>query len=177
MRVFLRLLSPLFGLAVAVADALLAVEVIADWLIGSRRGYSGLLVPSPRWPAELAILPWHSLLAVVVCACVAVVGRLLLWVAGLAHRREIRLTDPTKEISVTASPDVLARLVGQKVRAGEEIVSASARRVRVNAVGRGEHPGQLRPTVRGQVVELIDDLPLARRPRISVAVHAARGLR
>lgn len=181
MRVLLRLLSPLLGLVVAAAGALLTVEVITAWLSGARAGYPGLLVPWRSWRDTLGTLTWHSLPSLLGCAATAVLGLVLLLVAGAARRRDIRLADPTAEISMTAAPDVLARLVGQRVRADGEIVTASvtasARRVRVRAVGRGEHPGELRPAVTGQVHELIDDLPLRRRPRVSVRVHAARGLR
>lgn len=181
MRVLLRVLSPLLGLAVAAAGALLAVEVVAGWLLGDQPGYRGLLLRWGAWRTVAEQLTWRSVLMLGCSAAVAVVGLLLLMVATAARRRDIPLTDPAYEISVTASPKVLARLVGQRVRSTDEIsaatVTASARSVRVQAIGRGERPSELRPSVRTRVGDLLDDIPLARRPRVSVSVRAERGLR
>jgi hypothetical protein len=49
--------------------------------------------------------------------------------------------------------------------------------VRVRAVGRGDDPAELRPAVRSRAKELLDELPLARRPRLSISVREERGLR
>lgn len=181
MRVLLRVLSPLLGLVIAAAGAMLAVEVVAAWLLGDRPGYRGLLLHWGAWRTVLEQITWRSVLMIGCSVVVAVIGLLLLLIAGTARRRDIALTDPADEISVTASPKVLARLVGQRVRSTDDIsaasVIASARSVRVQAIGRGERPSSLRPSVRTRVDELLDDLPLARRPKVSVSVRAERGLR
>jgi hypothetical protein len=181
MRVLLRLLSPLLGLAVAVLGALLVVEVVGAWLLDGGPAYHGVLVDWPSWRSGVAGLSWQSLPALFGCGAVAVIGVLVLLVATNARQRGIRLDDPSDELSVTASPDVLARLVGQRVRAGEDVlaasVTASGRLVRVRAVGREEDPGRQRPAVRKAVDELLGELPLARRPKVKVSVRAERGLR
>ena len=181
MRVLLRVLSLLLSLAVAAAGALLATEVVAAWLVADQPGYRGLLVPWVPWRSYLEQHTWRGVPPQLVCASVAVLGLLLLLLALGARRKDVPLTDPAAEISVTASPTVLARLVGQQVRATDDItaadVTASARVVRVRAVGRGDDPAELRPAVRTRAKELLDELPLARRPRLSVSVREERGLR
>ena len=181
MRLVLRVLSPLLALALTAAGALVSIEVFAAWWVGDRPGYRGLWVAWRSWQALAMHYSWSAVASIAICLAVAVIGVVLLLIAGLARRGEVRLNDPAAQISVTASPQVVARLVGQRVRATEEIVSAtvraSARSVRIRAIGRGEQPRALRPVVRRRAGEMLEELPLARRPRVSVSVHAERGLR
>ncbi|MGQ0480888.1 MAG: DUF6286 domain-containing protein [Pseudonocardia sp.] len=177
MRVLLRVLAPLLGLGLAAAGALLMIEVTAAWLLGDQ----GVLVPWPAWQSALDSLTWRSLLVIAVCAAVALLGLLLVVLAGTARRRDIRLQDPAEDVSVTTSPRVLARLVGQRVRAEEQVasasVTASARAVKVVAVCRGEVPEGLSAGVGAGAGALLDDLPLARRPRLAVSVRSDGGPR
>ena len=181
MRLLLRVISPLLALALAATGALLFIEVVAAWWVGERPDYRGLLVPWRAWQALALGHSWSAVASIAICLAVALVGAVLLVVAGLARRGEVRLHDPAVQISVAASPQVLARLVGQRVRATDEIVSAtvraSARSVRIRAVGRGDQPRALRPVVRRSAGGILEELPLARRPRVSVSVSAERGLR
>ncbi|HEY2203545.1 MAG TPA: DUF6286 domain-containing protein [Pseudonocardia sp.] len=181
MRVLLRVLSPLLGLVVAAVGAVLAVEVVAAWIAGDDPGYRGLLVPWVAWRDVLALAAWRSVGVLVGAAVLAVLGLLLLFVAATARRRDVRLTEPASNISVNASPRVLARLVGQRVRSGEQIVAAtvtaSGRVVKVRAVGKGDRGRELRTGVLDQVLALLNELPLSRIPRVSVSVRPERGPR
>jgi hypothetical protein len=51
MRLLLRLLAPLLGLALAAAGVLLVIEVVAAWVRPATG--SGLLVPWPEWRGTL----------------------------------------------------------------------------------------------------------------------------
>ena len=178
MRVLLRTLSPLLGLALAAAGVLLVVEVVAAWV---RPATGGLLVPWSTWQAALTELTWSDRRVIIVSICVAVLGLLLLLVALLARRHDVPLTAPTPEMTVATSPRVLARLVGRTVRESDDVaaatVSASARRIVVRAEGwpdAGGGYGELTATVRGRVSTLLDELPLARRPRVVVSTRGRK---
>ncbi|MFC5949115.1 DUF6286 domain-containing protein [Pseudonocardia lutea] len=178
MRVLLRTLSPLLGLALAAVGVVLVVEVVAAWVRPTARG---LVVPWPAWQVVLTRLSWSERPVVVVSICVAVVGLLLLLVALLARRHDVRLTAPTPEMTVATSPRVLARLVGRTVRESDDVaaatVSASARKVVVRAEGWPDADGGLgglTDTVRGRVDGLLDALPLARRPRVAVSTRGRK---
>jgi hypothetical protein len=174
-RVLLRLLSPLLGLAVAAAGALLAAEVGWAWA----RPHGGhLLVPWPSLVARLGDHDWASRPVRLTAAAVAVAGLLLLLVAATARCRDVRLRDPAPGIAVTTSPRSLARLVGHRVRAedgvGSASVTASHRRVRVRATSRFESGAELRPRLVEVVGEVVDALPVPRAPRVSVAVSSPK---
>jgi hypothetical protein len=179
MRVLLRLLAPLLGLALAAAGLLLAIEVIAAWVRPTAD--RGLLVPWPQWRAALESLSWDARPVTVVAVAVAVLGLLLLLIGLLARRTDIVLDPPAPEITVTTSPRVLARMVGCRVRAAEDVagaaVTASRRRVAVTAHGWTEPDAQLRASVEARVQELLDELPLRHRPRVTVRVADRGGQR
>ena len=71
-------------------------------------------------------------------------------------------------MTVTTSPRVLARLVGTRVRASDDVLSASVtaseRRVAVTARAWNDAPEELRETIVDRVQELLDELPLRRKP-------------
>ncbi len=102
---------------------------------------SGLLVPWPQWRTAIATTAWADFPVPVIAIGVAVVGLLLLLVGRSPAGTTSRST-PRPEITVTTSPRVLARLVGRRVRAHDDIaaasVTASARRVTVVAEGWGD---------------------------------------
>jgi hypothetical protein len=81
MLVLLRLLSPLLGLAVAAASALLAVE--AGWAL-ARPGSAPLLVRWRDWRDRLAGYEWSDTTVMVADGVLAALGLLLVWV--LRHR-------------------------------------------------------------------------------------------
>ena len=87
---------------------------------------------------------------------------------------------PTADMTVTTSPRVLARLVGTRVRASDDVLSASvtasARRVAVTALAWHDAPPDLREVIVGRVQELLDELPLRRRPRVAVSVRKQEGV-
>jgi hypothetical protein len=177
-RPIVRLLSTLLGVAFAAAGALLALEVGWHWW---RPGSGPLLVPWPGWRAELASLGWDAYAVRVGAGVLAAAGLVLLLCALAARSRAVRLTDPADEVSVSTSPRSLARLVGLVVRAQDNVegasVTASARRVRVRATSRLETEGALRPRLLETVATLLDDVPLARRPKVSVVVDSPKDRR
>ncbi|SFW89142.1 DUF6286 domain-containing protein [Amycolatopsis australiensis] len=178
MRLLVRLFATLLGLAFAGAGALLALEVGWHWW---RPGSGPLLVPWPRWQAGLASLGWDSYAVRVGAGVLAAAGLVLVLCALAAGNRAIRLTDPAHEVSVSTSPRSLARLVGLTVRAQDNVagatVTASARRIRVRAKSTLETEGELRPRLLETVSALLDDVPLARRPKVSVVVDSPKDRR
>jgi hypothetical protein len=177
-RVFVRLLATLLGLAFAVAGALLALEVGWHWW---RPASGPLVVPWPRWQAELAALGWDAYAVRVGAGVLAAAGLVLLICALAAGNRAVRLTDPADEVSVSTSPRSLARLVGLAVRAQDNVagatVTASARRVRVRATSTLETEGELRPRLLETVTTLLGDVPLVRPPKVSVVVDSPKDRR
>ena len=92
-----------------------------------------------------------------------------------------RANVPGRKFSVTTSARVLARLVGTRVRASDDVfsasVTASARRVTVSARAWNDAPEELRETLADRVRELLDELLLRRRPRVAVSVQEREGVR
>jgi len=178
MRVVVRLLSTLLALAVAAGGALLALEVGWAWWQPDK---APLLVPWPRWKTELAAVDWSSTPVRIAAGIVAVAGIVLVLLALSAKDRAVRMADPADGITVSASPRALARLVGVAVRAQDNVrgasVTASARRVRVRATSRLENEEQLRPRLLETVDGVLDDLPLQRRPKVSVVVDSPKDRR
>lgn len=178
MRLFVRLLATLLALAFAAAGVVLALEVGWHWW---RPGSAPLLVPWPRWQAGLASLGWDAYAVRVGAGILAAAGLVLLVCTLVAGNRAIRLTDPAGDVSVSTSPRSLARLVGLTVRAQDNVagatVTASARRVRVRAKSTLETEGELRPRLLETVSALLDDVPLARRPKVSVVVDSPKDRR
>lgn len=179
MRVVVRLLSPLLGLALAAAGALVAVEVVAAWVRPDAT--TGLLVPWPSWRSAAEQATWADGIVAGVAIGAAVLGLLLVLAGLLARRHDVVLRSPSEGITVTTSPRVLARLVGRGVRASDDVaeasVTASPRRVKVRAGGWGEPDDALRGSIRGSVDTVLDDLPLAHRPRVAVSVRGRKELR
>ncbi len=178
MRVLLRLLAPLLGLALAATGLLLVIEVVAAWIRPSAG--RGLVVPWPDWRATLAHLTWADPPVPFIAIGVAAAGLLLLLLGLLARRSDIVLEPPSPGITVTTSPRVLARLVGRRVRATDGVanagVTASRSRVAVTARGWTDPDPELRGVVETRVSELLDELPLQHRPRIAVRVAEREGL-
>ncbi|SHG11450.1 DUF6286 domain-containing protein [Streptoalloteichus hindustanus] len=178
MRVVLRVLSALIGLAVAAAGALLVLEVAWAW---ARPDDAPLAVPWPRWRSTLSEVDWSSDGVRWTAVGLVVLGLLLALLAALAGRREVRLADPAPGITVVTSPRSLARLVGHHVRAADGVsgaaVTASARHVRVRATSRMRDEATLRPRLRELVGNVLGGLPLVRRPRVSVVVDSPKDRR
>ncbi|MGQ0837876.1 DUF6286 domain-containing protein [Actinokineospora sp.] len=175
MRVLVRFLSCLLGLVLAAAGALLALEVGWAW---ARPTDAPLLVPWPDWRDRLAEVTWQNADVRLVAGIVAGAGLVLLLIAATARHKDIVLLDPASGVTVRTSPRSLARIVGVRVRAEDNVVSASvtatAKRVRVRAVSRLESEAQLRPRLLDVVRTTLADLPLARRPKVSVVVDSPR---
>jgi hypothetical protein len=112
---------------------------------------------------------------------VGVVGLLMVLVALTARRADLRLVAPSDDMTVTTSPRVLARLVGTRVRASDDVLSASVtaseRRVAVTAQAWNDAPEELRSTIVDRVQELLAELPLRRTPRVAVSVQEREGVR
>lgn len=170
MRILLRVLSPLLGLAVAALGLLVALEVTWAWV---RPADAPLVLPWPAWQATLQGWTWTTTPVRLLAAGLVVAGLLLLVLALRAGRREVRLTDPGPGITVTTSPRSLARLVGHRVRGLDDVASASVtatpRKVSVRAASR--QPAETATSRITDVVRtLLSELPLARTPQVSVVV-------
>lgn len=169
MRVLLRVLAPLVSLAVAALGVLLVVEVVAAWT--NPDSGAGLLVPWRDWRTTGETVLWTAPPVLWVAITAVVAGVVLLAVGLLARRHDIALTSPSPGLTVATAPRVLARLVGSRVRALDPVtaasVTASGRSVVVRARGRGE-PDGLRDGARTAATGVLDALPLARRPRLTV---------
>jgi hypothetical protein len=178
-RVLLRVLAPLLGITLAAIGVLVVLEVIAAWVRPGRP--VGLVVPWPRWRGTLDTVTWSQPPVAGIALAVAAAGLLLVLVGLLARRSDIMLDGPAPEITVTTAPRVLARLVGRRVRATDDIagasVTASRRRVAVTAQAWNDAGPELREAVRARVEALLDDLPLHTRPRVIVSVQERRGPR
>lgn len=171
MRVVLRLITALLGMGVAAAGALLVVEVIGAW---SRPDLGGIVVPWPDFKSTLDGMAWEDVPVRATAVITSIAGLLLLFVALRAGRTEIRLHDPAPEVTVTTDPRSLARLVGHQVRAQDGVstasVTAKRTRVRVKAVGRFRQLDDLPARVRKTVEDAVGDLPIGKRPKVSVSV-------
>lgn len=176
MRVLLRVLAPLLSLAVAALGALTVVEVVAAWT-GTATGSAGLLVPWRDWRADATTTLWTAAPVLPIAIGAVVVGVVLLLVGLLARRHDVALTSPSAGLTVTTAPRVLARMVGRDVRAADPVtaatVTASSSAVTVRASGRGD-TATVREDARTAAAAVLDGLPLARRPRLSVRVTPDR---
>lgn len=170
MRILLRVLSPLLGLAVAGLGAFVVLEVVWAWV---RPADGPLALPWPVWQATLQGWNWTAVPIRLLGAGSAAVGLLLLLLALSAGRREVYLTSPAPEVTITTSPRSLARLVGHQVRELDHVasaaVTATARKVTVRAVSRRSAEAAT-PDIVQAVRTLLSELPLARAPRVAVAV-------
>lgn len=159
MRVLLRVLSPLLGLALAGAGVLLVVAVVRHW--------TGRAWPAPDWS-------WGDRPVLVLGASLAVGGLLLLVLASRAGVAQLPLDDPADGVRVVTTPTSLARVVGRRVRAEDGVldasVSASRRKVRVRARSRVHDEATLRPRLMEVAQAAVADLPLPVRPKVSVVV-------
>jgi hypothetical protein len=169
MRVLLRVLAPLVSLAIAALGALIVTEAVAAWV--DPGSGAGLLVPWRDWWATGTATLWTAAPVLWIAAAAIVVGAVLLVVGLLARRHDVALTSPSPGLTVATAPRVLARLVGSRVRALDPVtgatVTASATSVVVRASGRGD-TGELRSEADTAATGVLDALPLARRPRLSV---------
>lgn len=174
-RLLVRLLAALLAMAVAGAGALLALEVAWQWI---RPVDAPLVVPWPAWRDQLAQFTWASTPVLIGAVVVALIGSLVLLTSLVSRPPTVRLRNPVEQVSVSTSPGSLARLIGQHVREQENVtgarVTANRRRVRVRARSRLESDHQLRPRLHESVAELLEQLPLTKRPKLSVAVKSPR---
>jgi len=176
-RVLLRLLTPLLGLVIALAGLAIAVETVTLWVAP---GSSPLVVPWPSWRDGLASVTWASGGLRVAAVVVGVVGLFVLLLGMSGRRRDVFLTDPVPEVTVTTSPRSLARAVGHEVRSHDDVVSASvvasAKKIVVRAATL-DPAEEVRGSVRARVDDLLTRLPLAQRPKVSVSVSETKGVR
>jgi Family of unknown function (DUF6286) len=177
MRILLRVLSPLLGLGVAALGGFMVLEIAWAWV---RPADGPLVLPWPAWQATLQEWTWSSTPVRLLAAGLVLVGLLLIVLALSAGRHEVRLINPAPGITITTSPQSLARLVGHQVRGLDHVVSAAVtatpRKVTVRAASHqpvGEATSDIAETVR----TLLAGMPLARIPRVAVAVHTTEQLR
>lgn len=178
MRVLLRLLSPVLGLALAAVGGLVALE--AGWAL-ARPGSQPLVAPWTDWRDQLSGVTWADTPVLIIGAALVLVGLLLLWLAGAARRHDVPMSEPSEEVTVVTSPRSLARIVGHRVRAEDGVrfatVTAGSRRVRVRATSALSSEAELRPTLTSTVNDLVGTLPLARKPRVQVVVDSPKDRR
>ncbi|MCI2419886.1 DUF6286 domain-containing protein [Saccharopolyspora sp. K220] len=171
MRLLVRLITTLLGLAIAAAGVLLAIEVV--WAL-LRPNTGGLIVGWRSIYSGLNALSWSALPVRVTAAVIAVVGLLLLLIALNAGRKDIRLHDPAPEVTVTTDPRSLARLVGHQVRGQDGVaaaaVTASAKQVQVKATAQFRESGDLRTRLTDTAEHAVRDLPLRAAPKVLVSV-------
>ncbi|MGH3916319.1 MAG: DUF6286 domain-containing protein [Pseudonocardiaceae bacterium] len=176
MRILLRVLSPLLALVVAALGAFVALEIGWAWV---RPADVPLLLPWPAWQTTLQGWTWTAVPVRLVGAGLVTISLLLLILALSAGRREVRLTSPAPEITITTSPGSLARLVGHRVRSIDHVAAASVtatpRKVTVRATSR-QPADDATADIARSVCTLLADLPLARPPRVSVAVSRTEKL-
>jgi uncharacterized protein DUF6286 len=177
-RILVRIFAGLLGLGVAAVGALLAIEVGWAW---AKPGTGPLLVTWPRWRSYLDGVAWNSLHVRIVAGVLIALGLLLLIIAAAARGRDVSLQDPAADVSAVTSPASLARVVGQRIRAEDNVsratVTATAKRIRIRASSRLESEEQLMPRLLRVAKETVDDLPLVETPRISVVVDSPRDRR
>lgn len=169
MRVLLRVLSPLLGLALAAAGVVVVVAVARHWAGPSWPDRPAWLTP-PSWPdwswVDRPVLPLG--------AGLAIGGLFQLVVALRAGVSQVPLDDPADDVRVVTTPASLARVVGHRVRAEEGVadatVTASRRRVRVRATSRVHDEATLRPRLLEVAEDAVAGLPLPARPKVSVVV-------
>ncbi len=163
----LRVLSPLLGLALAAAGLLVVVEVGWRWV-----GQGSLV--GPLTGLSPTAWTWTDRPVPLVGACMAAGGLVLLVVALAARAPLVPLDAPADRVRVAITPASLARVVGRRVRVEQGVVEASVtasrRRVRVRAVSRTHDEAALRPRLLEVARAVVEELPLADRPAVSVVV-------
>jgi hypothetical protein len=172
-RIVVRLVSALLGVAAAGAGVILGVEVAwAHW----NPGHGGLIVPWRHWRRAVGGLVWSDVPVQVTASLVALAGLLLMLVAAGARRHDVRMYDPAPDVSVVTSSRSLARAVGHRVRGqdgvGEASVRASPRRVKIRATTRFAPAYELRARLTETAEDALDALPVPRTPRVSVVVRS-----
>lgn len=175
MRTLVRLITTLLGLVLAAAGAVLVIEVIRAWL---QPDAGFLLVDWPSIRTDLRKLSWNDTSVRGTAALVALVGAVLLILAGKAGRNDIRLHDPAPEVTVTTAPTSLARFVGHQVREQGGVAAASVtatrKRVRVTITSEHTQVGDLRDRLIELTEESVRTLPLRTTPKVSVTVRPAK---
>lgn len=177
MRVLLRILSPLLGLLLALIGLDLVIEVVGSWVAPQS---APVIIPWTSWRPYLDQVTWQANAIRAVAIVVGVIGLLVVLVGLVGRRHDVFLSDPVPEVTVTTSPRSLARAVGHEVRSHDDVMSAavvaSSSKITVKAATM-DAPDSVRSAVRERVDSLLERLPLARRPRVSVSVSVHRGVR
>ncbi|WP_211256517.1 DUF6286 domain-containing protein [Actinoalloteichus caeruleus] len=176
MRALIRILTTLIGVAVAVVGALTVIEVLWAWW---RPASAPLWIPWPQWLDQASTLTWQGTGPRVTAALVALAGLLLVLLSAAARRHHLALHDPAPDVTVTTSSRSLARVVGHRVRAEPGVRSASVTATRAHVTVRAAAaPTDGDDTLRARLLEivrdLVDDLPLREKPRVTVTIDSSR---
>ncbi|WP_016697179.1 DUF6286 domain-containing protein [Actinoalloteichus spitiensis] len=176
MRALIRILATLIGVAVAVAGVLTIIEVLWAWW---RPASAPLWVPWPGWLDQASTTTWQDTGTRVTAALVALAGLVLVLLAASARRHHLALHDPAPDVTVTTSSRSLARVVGHRVRAETGVRSASVTATRGHVTVRAvpapvDGDETLQPRLLAVVRDLVDDLPLREKPRVTVTVVSSR---
>lgn len=172
MRLLIRILALVLGLAIAMAGVVVLVGV--GWALAQPKQEA--LLPWQQWLDRAGELAWTAGPVRITAWALVAAGLVMLLLAALAGRHDVYLQDPAPDVTVTTSPRSLARIIGQRVRGTDGVrsasVTASARSVRVRATSRLLDERRLRPVLIEQVSTLVNGLPLARVPHVHVVVHS-----
>lgn len=174
MRVLVRTIALLLGLAVAAGGVVTVLEIAWTRTPGDRH----LLVDWRSLRDALSAVSWSDTSMRVTASIVVVAGLALILIAARSGHKHIRLHDPAEGVMVVTAPRSLARYVGHRVREQDAIarasVVASKRKVRVKARSELTEIGDQESSLRAVTGESIDELPLVDQPKVSVAVRAAK---
>lgn len=175
MRVLLRLVSPLLGLAVAALGFLVALE--SAWAL-ARSDSDPLAVPWREWRDDLETHDWNETVVTVIAASAVGIGVLLLLLASTARRHDIALSAPAPDVTVVTTPRSVARVVGHRVRTSDGVrsatVTASGRRIRVRATSRLYDEKQLRPVLTERLHELVKTIPFEHPPKLNIVIDSPK---
>ena len=171
MTIAIRVLSLLFGAAVAVFGFLAALEIMWAWM---RPSAGPLVVPWPTWLASLEEWNWASAPVRLIAVALMGVGLLVLALSLRTDHRPVWLIKPAPEVTVTTTARSLARLVARRVRELDRVSSASvtatSRKISVRVAS--HQPGDATTSSITEAVRLLlSELPLAHTPQVSVTVR------
>jgi Family of unknown function (DUF6286) len=180
-RAFNRLLCALLALAIAGAGGLTAAEVFIARVHWSWLPDPPLVVPYDTWLREFRAHEW-SQRVVMIGSIAGIVGGLILILLGIfAIERRVQMTASRSEIDLSTSRRSLARFLDHDAQTVDGVAGAKVkvgrRTAKVRAAVRLGDPQEVRETLRGRLQDRLDDLPLVRRPTLSVRISDARRYR
>jgi len=173
MKLTNRFLAVLVALALLILSVLVVVEIVWVLALG---GSQQVLLPYPAVADYLAGLTWNSRPARIILIVLVIVGALLL-LAELRRSKPGLLTLASSEEPVTVGVErrTLQKAAASAATEVDGINSAKARvarrRVSVSAVSGVRDTSGLQEALTHRMQSWLDELSLARPPRLSVRVE------